>query len=219
MKWIQLAFNSGRLLVLVRSLISAEDMFPTTFIALSTTATLVSPSLLISWRASVKGRSPLDDYQHCCVCPSSLHLLYTDSTRSSNVQVSKNHGIKFVNRGEAVAVVPQKLHQFQLTQNAHYLISAILGDKYPMNTTSKLFYSFGKVLRFRQRDYRLFFGQTLNFSKSDGFALSGLLCKCSEVIKLTLLRTGEANGDQQIGIKVSIIESATDDCVFRVLAK
>ena len=64
MKWIQLDFSSGKLLALVRSLISAEDMFPTTFIALSTTGTLVSPSLLISWRASVKGRSPLDDYQH-----------------------------------------------------------------------------------------------------------------------------------------------------------
>jgi hypothetical protein len=48
MKWIQEDVNSGKLLELVRSLTSAVEMFPITFRALSTTATLVSPSLLIS---------------------------------------------------------------------------------------------------------------------------------------------------------------------------
>lgn len=48
MKWIQLDLSNGKLLLFVRSLTSAVEMLPTTFNALSTTATLVSPSLLIS---------------------------------------------------------------------------------------------------------------------------------------------------------------------------
>lgn len=60
MKWIQLDFNNGKLLLFVSSLTSAVEILPTTFNALSTTATLVSPSLLINCRASVKVRSPLE---------------------------------------------------------------------------------------------------------------------------------------------------------------
>ena len=52
-------FRSGKLDELVRSLTSAIEIFPTTFNALSTTGTLVKPSLLMSWSASVKGLSPL----------------------------------------------------------------------------------------------------------------------------------------------------------------
>jgi len=50
---------SGKLLELVRSLTSAVEIFPMTFKALSTTATLVSPSLLINCSASDNGLSPL----------------------------------------------------------------------------------------------------------------------------------------------------------------
>lgn len=59
MKCMQEACRRGRLLVCVRSLVSAVEILPTTFAALSTTAILVNPSLLMSWRASVRGWSPL----------------------------------------------------------------------------------------------------------------------------------------------------------------
>lgn len=60
MKCMQLDCRSGRLLVLVSNFTSAVEMFPMTLLALSTTATEVSPSSLIKVRASVNGRSPLD---------------------------------------------------------------------------------------------------------------------------------------------------------------
>jgi hypothetical protein len=56
---MQLDCKRGNLLLLVRSLISAVEIFPTTLKALSTTAMLVKPSLLITWRASDKLLSPL----------------------------------------------------------------------------------------------------------------------------------------------------------------
>jgi len=59
MKCKQVLWNRGRLAALMRSLTSAVDMFPTTFDALSTTATLVSPSWNIRVRASAKGLSEL----------------------------------------------------------------------------------------------------------------------------------------------------------------
>ena len=47
-KWMQLDFRRGMLvLLLVRSLTSAVEMFPTTLYALSTTAMLVKHSLLM----------------------------------------------------------------------------------------------------------------------------------------------------------------------------
>jgi len=58
-KCMQVDFSNGKLEELVSSFTSAVDMFPTTLFALSTTGTLVRPSLLMSWSASVKGLSPL----------------------------------------------------------------------------------------------------------------------------------------------------------------
>lgn len=58
-KDIQDELRSGKLLVLVRSLTSTEEMLPITFSALSTTAKLVKPSLCINFNASVRGLSPL----------------------------------------------------------------------------------------------------------------------------------------------------------------
>lgn len=58
-KWMHVPCSRGRLLVLVRSFTSVVEMLPTTFIALSITAILVSPSSLIRVRASVRGLSPL----------------------------------------------------------------------------------------------------------------------------------------------------------------
>jgi hypothetical protein len=48
MKWIQLDFNRGKLELLIRSLTSTVEMFPTTLNALSTTAILVRPSSFIN---------------------------------------------------------------------------------------------------------------------------------------------------------------------------
>jgi hypothetical protein len=58
---MHVAFKRGRLAELVRSLTSADEIFPTTLKALSTTGMLVKPSLCINWRASLKGRSPLEN--------------------------------------------------------------------------------------------------------------------------------------------------------------
>lgn len=75
MKWMQEFVRSGRLLELVRSLTSAVEIFPITFKALSTTAMLVSPSLLINWSASDKGLSPLHVVNECQTHPSCLLTL------------------------------------------------------------------------------------------------------------------------------------------------
>lgn len=48
MKWMQVDFRRGMLLLFVSNLTSAVEMFPTTLKALSTTATLVRPSSLMS---------------------------------------------------------------------------------------------------------------------------------------------------------------------------
>jgi hypothetical protein len=59
MKCRQEDLRSGRLLILVRCLTSAVEMLPMTFMALSTTATLVRQSSFIRRRASVRVLSPL----------------------------------------------------------------------------------------------------------------------------------------------------------------
>jgi len=74
-KWIQLPCRRGRLLVLVSSFTSAVDMFPMTLLALSITASDVSPSSLIKVSASVNGRSPLKNISYVCdaIVPETLY--------------------------------------------------------------------------------------------------------------------------------------------------
>lgn len=59
MKWMHVDLSSGKLLLFVSNLTSAVEIFPTTLKALSTTATLVNPSSLMSCRASERLLSPL----------------------------------------------------------------------------------------------------------------------------------------------------------------
>lgn len=58
---MQLSRRRGALAALVRCLTSTVEMLPTTFLALSTTATLVKPSVFIRIRASASGVSELED--------------------------------------------------------------------------------------------------------------------------------------------------------------
>jgi len=60
MKWIQDEWNRGRAFEVVRCFTSAVDMLPITLFELSTTATLVKHSLLISCNASARVLSPLE---------------------------------------------------------------------------------------------------------------------------------------------------------------
>lgn len=139
MKWIQDEWNRGKAFDVVRCFTSAVLIFPITFEALSTTAMLVSDSLLISCSASARVLSPLNNVKPV-LDPESCNLLDRYSLNSTNAQISQDNRVQLIKRREAVCIFPQEFDELQLTQDTHNLLGAIFADEYAVYPAPKDFY-------------------------------------------------------------------------------
>lgn len=118
MKFIQDEFRSGALDVLVRCRTSLVEMLPTTLRPLSTTATLVRPSLCISVSASDRGASELRRLGQELFRRFTINLLNGNDVLGANSKIAEDCRVQTIDGWEIDSFVPEKLNEPQLTCDA-----------------------------------------------------------------------------------------------------
>jgi hypothetical protein len=128
------------------------------------------------------------------------NLLDSINRVAPNIQILDQIRVQLIHSREARPIIPKELYEPQLRKHTHHARVILLCDDYPMDSTPKDLHSLGQVGCVGDCDQRLLLAQLFYIFEWDRFPLSTLLGELVKGRDFALVRVGEADYEEEIGV-------------------